>query len=325
MGVGLISVQAFVSWQSMQDLRDVCKQVQPQERNSMIQVFPRVFFLGQPQIHLGTDDDPGVTQWLRHLGGEEALSCLEHVEGADIERLIELLARRCYKSFAPGLNPNVKKIRKVSEDYHANIAKSRHGSVVAHGMVTYAIEDCSRVFTHEMVRNWVGNERSQESLRYVRLTNLRFWIPPIISSAEEPKPIVLNEPPGYDPTRPGLYSPVEIFEHVIATCEWGQKALAEYFDIENVPDFETKKKLTSAFRRIAPLGLATGIGISFNLRSLRWVIEQRTHESAEEEMRLVMGMVAEDAMRRWPMMFQDFQRVDTGDGLFKYVPAYSKI
>jgi hypothetical protein len=205
-------------------------------------------------------------------------------------------------------------------------------SVVAHGHVTYAIEDCSRVFSHEIVRNWVGNERSQESLRYVRLTDLRFWIPPIISGdfpggAYPTKtlagpPILLK----YLNALPGMHlSPKDIFEIVIEMCEWGQAALATYYDIENVPDFETKKKLTSAFRRIAPLGLATGIGISFNLRSLRWVIEQRTHESAEEEMRLIMGMVAEDAMRRWPMVFADFKKIDTGDGLYKYVPEYSKI
>ena len=293
----------------------------------MIAVKPKIFFLGEPKMHLGTDDDPGVTQWLRHLGGEEALSCLEHVEGADIERLIELLARRCYKSFAPGLNPNVKKIRKVSEDYHANIAKSRHGSVVAHGMVTYAIEDCSRVFTHEMVRNWVGNERSQESLRYVRLTDLRFWIPPIITTADKPK--MISPPPGGwdwgEEVVPCPITPIDIFNRVIETCEWGQAALAAYYDIENVPDFETKKKLTSAFRRIAPIGLATGIGISFNLRSLRWIIEQRTDTPAEDEMRLVIGLIAEDAMRRWPMMFQDFEKIDTGDGLYKYSPKYSKI
>jgi thymidylate synthase (FAD) len=248
---------------------------------------------------------------------------MEHVEGADIEKLIELMARRCYKSFAPGLNPNVTKVRQVSEDYHANIAKSRHGSVVAHGMVTYAIEDCSRVFTHEMVRNWVGNERSQESLRYVRLTDLKFWIPPVIANAIDSKMI---ESAPWQTTQPrSFYTPEEIFDCVIAACEWGQRALAEYFDINNIKDFDTKKKLTSAFRRIAPIGLATGIGISFNLRSLRWVIEQRTHESAEEEMRLVIGLVAEDAICRWPQMFQDFTKIDTGDGLFKYVPKYSKI
>ena len=120
-------------------------------------------------------------------------------------------------------------------------------------------------------------------------------------------------------------TPTDIFKHVIATCEWAQKQLALYYQIDDIKDFNVKKKLTSAFRRIAPIGLATGIGISFNLRALRWIIEQRTAEGAEEEIRLVFGMVAEDAMVRWPMIFQDFEKVDTGDSLFKYVPKHSKI
>ncbi len=284
----------------------------------MIPVEPKIFFLAQPELHGGTEDDPGVEQWLRHIGGDAALSCLEHMNGSDLESIIELMARRCYKSFAPGLNPNVTKIRTDSADYLANIAKSRHGSVTAHGMVTYAFEDVSRVFTHEVVRNWVGNERSQESLRYVRLTDLRFWIPPIIARETE-----FRDVGGADLEI--LRTPVEIFMEVIEKCEWAQKALAKYYDIENVKDFETKKKLTSAFRRVAPLGLATGIGISFNLRALRWIIEQRTDPAAEEEIRLVFGMVARDAMKRWPMMFQDFEARDTGDGLVWYVPKYSKI
>ncbi len=293
----------------------------------MIAVTPKVFFLAEPAIHYGSAADPGLTAWLDHIGGAEALACLKHVEGEDIEQIIEFMARRCYKSFAPGLNPNVSKIRTDSAAYHANIAKQRHGSVVAHGMVTYAFEDVSRVFTHEIVRNSIGTERSQESLRYVRLTNLRFWIPPIIAKEMELRAV--------DSLRDTLSNekeiskisatPVDIFEAMIKVSEWGQRALAQYYDIENIKDFELKKKLTSAFRRVAPIGLATGIGISFNLRALRWIIEQRTHRSAEEEMRLVFGIIAEDALKRWPMMFQDFKKVDTGDGLFEYVPEFSKI
>jgi thymidylate synthase (FAD) len=285
----------------------------------MIAVTPKVFFLGEPKIN-----EQGVKDWLTHIGGDAALSCLAHVDGSDIEQLIELLARRCYRSYAPGLNPNVTKVRTDSGEYHANIAKSKHGSVVANGgMVTYAFEDVSRVWTHEAVRHRVGVEFSQESLRYVRLTDLRFWIPPIIEKESKRRKLV--SPPWPHGRGDFKAKPSDIFKAVIATCEWAQKALAEYYDIDNIKDFETKKKLTSAFRRIAPIGLATGIGVSFNLRSLRWVIEQRTHESAEEEMRLVFGMVAEDAMRRWPMIFADFEKIDTGDGLFKYVPKYSKI
>jgi len=214
-------------------------------------------------MHLGSEADPGVIQWLEHVGGEEALACLSHVTGPDIEQLIELLARRCYKSFAVGLNPNVTKIRTDSAEYHENIAANRHGSVVAHGHVTYAFEDVSRVFTHEIVRNWVGNERSQESLRYVRLTDLRFWIPPII--ARETKSISM-----LGPYIPGTYSiykgipvldltPEKIFEIVIETCEWGQAALATYFDIDSEKSFGRKKKLTSAFRRMAK-GLRDSLG-----------------------------------------------------------------
>jgi thymidylate synthase (FAD) len=168
----------------------------------------------------------------------------------------------------------------------------------------------------------VGNERSQESLRYVRLTDLRFWIPPIIAREKEAREI--EAPPWMTVSR-AKFTPEGIFQTLINHLEWGQRALAEYYDIENVKDFERKKKLTSAFRRIAPIGLATGIGISFNLRSLRWVIEQRTDVAAEEEIRLAFGMVAEDAMKRWPHLFQDFEKKDTGDGLFSYVPKYSKI
>jgi thymidylate synthase (FAD) len=294
----------------------------------MTAVTPKVFFLGQPKMHLGSDDDPGVTQWLRHIGGEEALSCMEHVDGSDIERLIELLARRCYKSYAPGLNPNVTKVRKDSEQYHLNIIKSRHGSVTAHGHVHYAFEDVSRVFTHEMVRNWVGNERSQESLRYVRLTDIQFWIPPIISKETRPYRTFGPLPIGIleqENPRSVELTPKDAFEYAIYVMEWTQHFLAKYYDIDNIKDFDLKKRLTSAFRRVAPLGLATGIGMSFNLRSLRWIIEQRTSKHAEEEIRIVFGMVAEDAMRRWPKLFQDFKKVDTGDGLSEYVPEFSKI
>jgi thymidylate synthase (FAD) len=296
----------------------------------MTPVTPKIFFLGEPKMHLGSDDDPGVEQWLRHIGGDEALACMEHVEGADIEKLIELLARRCYKSYAPGLNPNVSKVRTDSTEYHGNILKSRHGSVTAHGHVHYAFEDVSRVFSHEIVRNATGTERSQESLRYVRLTDLRFWIPPIIESTSMSTksllaPPILAKYGGFGVHDTMHLCPVDIFKMTIEMCEWAQKSLAEYYDIDNIKDFETKKKLTSAFRRVAPIGLATGIGMSFNLRALRWIIEQRTHESAEEEIRLVFGLVAEDAIRRWPKMFQDFEKIDTGDGLHKYVPKYSKI
>ena len=56
--------------------------------------------------------------------------------------------------------------------------------------------------------------------------------------------------------------------------------------------FHVKKEVTSALRRLAPIGLSTDIIWTANARTLRHVIEMRTAEGAEEELRLVFDKVA---------------------------------
>ena len=128
----------------------------------MIEVTPKVYLLAETKLHAG-----GVNDWLEELDG---LEVVDHLTGTDPESLIELAARRCYKSFRPGLNPNVTKVRENSREYHKHILSSRHGRVLEHATCTFAFEYVSRVFTHELVRNCVGTTYAQESLRYVRLT-----------------------------------------------------------------------------------------------------------------------------------------------------------
>ncbi len=77
-------------------------------------------------------------------------------------------------------------------------------------------------------------------------------------------------------------------------------------------------------RRVAPIGLATNIGWTANFRTLRWVLEMRTHPSAEEEIRLVFGAVGEIVMSRFPNVFGDF-RVEMIDGLPHYIPENPKV
>ncbi len=62
-------------------------------------------------------------------------------------------------------------------------------------------------------------------------------------------------------------------------------------DEEGVP-FHVKKEVTSALRRLAPTGLSTDIVWTANARTLRHVIEMRTAEGAEEELRLVFDKIA---------------------------------
>ena len=157
--------------------------------------------------------------------------------------------------------------------------------------------------THEVVRHRAGTAISQQSLRFVRLTEIGMWLPPEIR--ENPKALA-------------------IFEEVVETSEKAQRRLAEVLDIEGRP-FHEKKVLTSAMRRVAPDGLATTIIWTANARTLRWVIEARTEPGAEVEIRIVFGKVAEIMTREAPNLFGDFKPIPLPDGTSQWQPDHSKV
>ena len=103
-----------------------------------------------------------------------------------------------------------------------------------------------------------------------------------------------------------------------------QRELAEMFELDNRASFDEKKEITSAMRRVAPIGLATNVGWSCNMRTLRHVIEQRTAPWAEEEIRLVFAKIAEIAVERWPNLFGDY-RTEMVNGLPVYVTDNRKV
>jgi thymidylate synthase ThyX len=152
--------------------------------------------------------------------------------------------------------------------------------------------------THELVRHRAGSAFSQESLRYVRLTDIGFRVPPALQ-----------------PVREQVLSIVEQLEEfqISAARELG-------IDEEGVP-FHIKKEVTSALRRLAPIGLSTDIIWTANARTLRHVIEMRTAEGAEEELRKVFDTVAKTMQAEAPGLFQDFERQDDGS----WVPEHRKV
>lgn len=262
---------------------------------------PKVYKIAETKIN-----DDQVVAWLEDIHGDE---CLAHVMGNDAEKLIEFAGRRCYKSYRAGLNPNVTRIRKDSQIYHENVLKSKHGSILEHCSVSFALENVSRIVTHELVRHRAGAAYSQESLRFVRLTDINMYFPKIFREFGKEKESIAEA----------------MMMKCIAYFEGIQKEFMEIFKEEMNGDFETKKKLTSAFRRMAPEGLATGIISTFNFRELRHIITMRTSRHAEEEIRNVAGQMAEILIRDYPFDFGDFEKVDTKDGFFEYIPKYEKV
>lgn len=256
---------------------------------------PKVFLIGETRVV-----EEGLRAFLDHIGVPEWNSDAP----SEAEKIVEVMGRLCYRSFKPGLNANVTKIREKNSDYIANILQVKHGSVVEHPVLNFIFADVSRVFTHELVRHRAGVAVSQESLRFVRLEDLGQWLPTVIREDREA---------------------MEIFSTTFRNLEELQLKLAKHFKLDEPGvSFNWKKKVTSAMRRIAPIGLSTTIGWSVNPRTLRWVLEMRTEPHAEEEIRFVFGKVGEIVLARYPHLFGDFT-VETVDGLPWYKPKNSKI
>jgi thymidylate synthase (FAD) len=247
----------------------------------MHRVEPKVFVTAVTQV-----DEEGLAAYLEDIG---ALGWESDAQSG-VEEIVEVMSRGCYMSFGTGLNPNLTRVRDGNQPHLANIIAQGHGSVMEHGWVSFNFTGVSRVFTHELVRHRVGVAISQESLRYVRLTDLGLWIPSCFR--DNPKAVA-------------------VFERAWAQAEENYTALLSPeilgFDIDKAGR-DPKKELTSAARRVAPIGLATSIGWSCNMRTLRHVIQMRTDPAAEEEIRVAFLKVEAIAFERWPHLFEDFAK-----------------
>jgi len=262
-------------------------------------VEPEVYLVAKPELDLDE-----VARYLGDVGGE---AWLERLDRGDLDEalndpqtLAEFAGRLCYRSWEPGLNPNVTRVRTDQTDYLQNILRSLHGSVLEHVSFSFVLHNVSRVLTHELVRHRPGVAISQESLRYVRLQDLPFWFPEW--AQEDPE---LMKRAG------ALLEQMEEFQGWMA----GHFGL----DDEGVP-FKEKKHKTSFMRRFAPEGVGTGLVWTANVRTLRHTLESRTAEGAEEEIRLVFNKIGEVMRKEAPALFGDYE-VDDG----AWTPRWRKV
>ena len=264
----------------------------------MERVTPEIFHLGETCVN-----SEGLRNFLYFHGVEDWTTNAV----SDAELLIEVAGRRCYQSWETETvsvsekNPNLSKVRTGNKNYINNIMKVHHGSVIEHASVTYAIENVTRVFTHEIVRHRLC-AFSQESLRFVRPTQLRAYFPEVFKELKAP-----------------VRKHVEaLFEGCFEELEGIQRQLVAILGMDQVTrEFGDKKKLQSAMRRLMPIGMATGIIVTTNHRNWRHLVAMRTVKSAEEEIRVVFKLIAEDLLSRYPALYQDMAE-DDGEYSFEH-------
>jgi len=228
----------------------------------------------------------------------------------DAEELIEIAGRLCYKSFGTELNANLTKVREGNQSYIGNILNVKHGSVLEHSSVSFALLNVSRIFTHELVRHRQGTAFSQESGRFVRIDKIRMPKSEVMTEAFFAKHICVGTNSDIDPkeslhvTQEGIHNAMDGIEELIQ----GLNSLIH----DNMP-FSIKKRITSFIRRFSPNGQVNDIMLTMNHRAARYLIQQRTAEGAEEEIRLVFGIIATQLALRYPAIYQDMETRSAAD------------
>ena len=246
----------------------------------MRETSPGVELIARPSIDLAA-----LERYLKIVGGESWLDMRKSErDGLNPgQLLIEAAGRACYRSWEEGLNPNVTRVRRDQSEYFLNLLRSGHGSVLEHANYSFILYDVSRVLTHEIVRHRAGSAFSQESMRFVRMTDIPFRIPESL-----------------EPLRPQIVS-------ILETLEDFQVSASEFFELDKRGvSFHDKKTITSALRRLAPEGVSTVIVWTANIRTLRHTIQARTDPGAEEEIRLVFDRIGRIMVQEAPLLFGDF-------------------
>lgn len=264
---------------------------------------PKTFLIGAT-----TPDIAGIRAYLEETEQDDfGQSFDDAIEGGvpPSMALISFYAKLCYRSLVAGKNSNVTRLRDLEDNLKGCFA-SGHGSVFEHASLNFVTTNCSRVFTHELVRHRVGTAFSQTSGRYCTVEDAELVLPPELEDLSADASC--SGPDGQTVTiadvMRGMLSEQK---RAVALC---RKALG----LDNEPDFNRKKRLTSALRRIMPNGATNEIGWSVNIRSLRHLIEMRTSRHAEWEIRKVFHDVASIVFARWPLMLHGGER-SVVDGL----------
>ena len=78
-------------------------------------VDPKVFLVGETRIV-----EDGLQGYLDHVGAPSWNTNAP----SDAEKLCEVMGRLCYRSFEPGLNPNVTRVRQGNDVYLGNIVET---------------------------------------------------------------------------------------------------------------------------------------------------------------------------------------------------------
>ena len=197
--------------------------------------------------------------------------------------MIECAGRTCYQSERGEIT-----LESATRFVHM-LLNRQHESVLEHSSMTVKFLNCSRGFTHELVRHRLASF-SQESTRYVDYAvrgegpnikgfELQCVVPPHCNESEK---VLLDD--GRMMSLTDMFIEVERFYRALRQSGW-------------IPEDA---------RQILPNATKSEIVVTANFREWRHIFEMRTQKAAHWEIRAVMCDLLEVIQKIVPAVFDDF-------------------
>jgi thymidylate synthase (FAD) len=221
-------------------------------------------------------------------------------ESTDGERLAEFAGRLCYMSQKNPAN-------RTTRDYLENIKKQGHGSVLEHATYSLLFEGISRSLTHELVRHRAGFAYSQLSQRYVDESDAAFVVPPSIIGDENLMKAWQTQ------IESAQASYVSLVAELMERYKWVEDKV------------HRRKMAREAARGVLPNSTETKIVVTANVRAWRTMLELRSSEGAEFEIRRMAVATLRIMQKEAPGLFSDFETYVAPDRAEAARIAYHKI
>jgi len=207
----------------------------------------------------------------------------------DNELLCELAGRKCYDSFADA------GARRSNREYLDSMWKGRvpHRSTAYHAKMTFFFANISRRVSHELIRNYVGSDRteegspSQESTRFTHHYGAYVAPPYVLDKPEQLASFAVQAELNYADYKSFIYNEIGRFQ-----TAHGQP-----------PKGLDRKRIYEAASGLLLQSCATSFIWTTNPMALVKFFQERDDEAADLEMQRFARKLRQVAEARWPNLF----------------------
>ncbi len=211
----------------------------------------------------------------------------------DNELIVELAGRKCYNSFG------LKAGQKENSGYIANLfgapGKIPHASVLYHAKMTFFFSGISRRMSHELIRHYVGADRSeegcpsQESTRYTEHPGHFIPHPRVLNDADELRSFTVSMAEIYRAYRSYISSENEMFES----------------KHKRTPTGMDRKRIYEAAASYLPGAAATSMIWTTNPMALQKIFTERCDEASDLEFQRFAKQLRRICYEKWPNLFRE--------------------